>query len=93
MTAKSQTMTAKSKVYRKRGGRVLDYDPWNFDAEVGDFMIDTVGRLYRLEESRGRDKAMSGDLTPRRIKPPHPTATATCGTDGLIRWCWLEEKE
>jgi hypothetical protein len=64
------------KIYRRRGGRVLGWNPWNHDAEVGDFMIDSSGRLWRLGQSRGRNKRDAGDLTPIQIKPPFLDARA-----------------
>ena len=42
----------------------------SFDAEIGDVVIFT-GTPCVLRESRGRDKAASGDLTPVKLKPPY----------------------
>jgi len=71
---------------RRRTTRVLTYNPWNFDAEVGDLMVDSVdGALYRLEESSGWGKRTSGDLTPRRIKPLSTDMVAKI-IDGEIWW-------
>lgn len=61
---------------RRRSAKVLRYDPCNQEAMPGDLMVDLfTGKLYRLEQSSGWGKRMSGDLTPREIPPP---------TDGLI---------
>ena len=58
---------------RRKTARVFGFNPWNFEAEAGDLMVDsTTGRLYRCEESSGPDKAAIGELNPREIKPPLP---------------------
>jgi len=68
--------------------RVLPYDPWNFDAEVGDIMVDSMSeKAYRLYESRGRNKRDAGELTPVEIKKPGKRATLV---DGKLVW---EDKE
>jgi hypothetical protein len=75
------------KLYKHRIGRILRYDPWNDDAEPGDKMVDAEGNAYLLERSTGWGKRAAGELTPRRIKPPHPTAKAAI-RNGQIWWVW-----
>lgn len=71
--------------YRKwRKTRVLPYDPRNWDAEPGDLMVGH-GRLVRLMESNGRDKAALGELTEVDIKPPVEGAMAIL-EDGEVYW-------
>lgn len=70
--------------YRSKA-RVLPWDPWNYSAEVGDLMVNSNGRLYRLAESRGRNKAAAGELTPVLIKPPSPELYAKI-IDGEVWW-------
>ena len=55
--------------------------------EAGWLLVDACGFLYRAEESSGRNKAASGELTPRRIKPPkqYPEARAVL-KDGKVLW-------
>ncbi len=42
---------------------------WDFNAEVGDVLADITGKIFKLYESTGRNKAAAGELTPREIKP------------------------
>lgn len=59
------------KRYRHRKStRVFPYNPWNFDAEPGDLMVDQNGKLFRLRESSGYQKRGAGELTMVEIKPP-----------------------
>lgn len=53
---------------RRTRNRVLPYDPWNMNAEVGDIMVDAMGQAFYLRKSRGRDKAAAGELTPVQFK-------------------------
>jgi len=58
------------KVLKNRKGRCLPYNPWNQDAESGDYMVDCSGRCFRLEESRGQNRRDACELAMRMIKPP-----------------------
>ncbi len=59
--------------YRKRRStRVWGFNPWNFDIEEGDLLVDWNGRLYRATPSRGKNKRDAGELTAVEIKPPGP---------------------
>ena len=49
--------------------RIHGFNAWNMDLEVGDYIVDHNGILYRLTESKGRNKAASGELTPKNITP------------------------
>jgi hypothetical protein len=57
------------KYRRKRSSKVLAYNPWNFNAEPGDLMVDHSGNLFRLEENPSPIIRAGGELRPRRIKP------------------------
>ncbi len=70
--------------YRSKA-KVRRWDPWDFDVEVGDLLVDSFGKLYRAAQSRGRDKAASGELTPITIKPPSPELRAKI-IDGEVWW-------
>lgn len=74
----------KIKRYRSNA-RALSYNERNWDAEVGDLMVDTGGRLYRLTASRGWSKRNLGELTPLLIKPPSPGLCAAI-IDGQVWW-------
>ena len=75
------------KVYKHRVGRILRFNPWNFDAEPGDKMIDHNGVAYLLRQSTGWGKRSVGELTHHRIKPPHPDAKAVIRGDQMW-WVW-----
>jgi len=65
------------KFRRKKGSRVWGFSSWNWEADHGDYMVRHLdGTLWRLEESRGRNKAAAGELTPRKIPPPVAGAIA-----------------
>lgn len=66
---------------RRRSANVLLYNPWNFKAEPGDLMVTNGGTLFRLEESSGWGKRMSGVLYPRQIKPPQKGMVAVIKDD------------
>ena len=73
-------------LYRNRKGRVLPFNPWNYDIEEGDILVRNIdGAAFRAEESSGRNKRDMGELTPRRLKPPHPGMTAII-EDGKMYW-------
>lgn len=75
------------KLFKNRIGNILHYDPYNFDAEAGDKMVDSEGKLFRLVESSGFQKRKSGELTPVRIYPPIPEAKAII-RNKQIWWVW-----
>jgi hypothetical protein len=59
----------------KTTGKVLPYDPYNFNAEPGDIMVDFVnGRAWRLYETPGA-RSRSGELSMRELKKPGMIAT------------------
>jgi hypothetical protein len=70
---------------RRRSAKVKAYYAWDWDAEPGDLMVSGAGELFRLENSRGRDKAAAGDLTPRQIAPPQSGMIAEI-LDGEVWW-------
>lgn len=72
---------------RHRKGSVLPYSEHNFDAEAGDHMVTSDGRLFRLAESRGKFKRAAGVLTPIEIKPPNAKARAVI-RHGEVWWEW-----
>ena len=71
---------------RRRKSHVLRYNERNFDAEVGDLMVDNTGRLYRLEESGGRGKRDLGELYPREIVRAGFKALIEDGEVYFIKW-------
>ena len=73
------------KQLRNRKGRCLQYWPWNQDAEAGDYMVDSLGQVFRLSESNGWAKRAAGELTAREINPPQGYARAII-SDGKIFW-------
>jgi len=78
------------KRYRHRKStRVFPYNPWNFNAEPGDLMVDQNGKLFRLKESSGYQKRGSGELTPVEIKPPPGLFAVMWGMDEV--W-WAKPK-
>jgi hypothetical protein len=80
--------TQRVKKYRRRGGKVYLWNPWNFSAEVGDFMI-RDGKLFKLAESLGWGKRCAGELTPKEIQPPNPEAKASYDPhNDEILWKW-----
>ncbi len=74
--------------YKRRMGEVYGYNPHNFDAEVGDYMVTYDGKLLRLEESRGRNKSAIGELTPRTIQPPRADWIAVIVDSTKIFWAF-----
>lgn len=80
----------KIREYRSKG-KVYGWNPWNWDAEPGDLMVNNLGQLFRIAKSRGRNKAAAGDLTPVLIKPPSPELCAAI-IDGRVWWVKKEEK-
>lgn len=72
-------------------GKVLGYNSWNWGAEPGDVMVNYKGQLFRLVESRGRNKADAGELTPVLVKPPSPDLCAKI-IDGEVWWVRSEVK-
>jgi hypothetical protein len=74
--------------YKRKKGNVYGYNPRNFDAEVGDYMVTYDGQLLRLEESTGRNKSAIGELTPRRIKPPRSGWLAVIVDKTKIFWAF-----
>ncbi len=80
---------------RRKKVRVFGYNPWLAEAEPGDLMVTTGGKLMRLEVSSGRNKRDAGDLTPRTIKPPRPGLIAVYGPKDEVpekRSIWWAEK-
>jgi hypothetical protein len=68
--------------YRKRrSARVWGFNPWNFDIEVGDLLIDKDGKLYRARQHRNRNRRDAGELTAVEIKPPGPGFVARMSPD------------
>ena len=53
---------------------VLNYNPWNFDAEPGDIMV-SQGRAWRLYVRRGGPMAAAGELCMRELKKKGHRAT------------------
>jgi hypothetical protein len=80
----------KVRKYRSKA-RVLHWDPWNEDIEPGDLLVDLHGHLFRAAQSRGRNKAAMGELTPITIKPPSPELRAKI-IDGEVWWVKGVEK-
>ena len=76
------------RMYRTK--RAVYLNDWCWDAESGDLYIDTRGRLFRLQESRGRNKAAAGELTPMQIKPPEFGLYAAL-INGRVWWMWEDE--
>lgn len=48
----------------------MRYNPWNQDAEAGDYMVGLNGDVWRLVVSNGWGKRSAGELSMRRVKPP-----------------------
>ena len=61
--------------------------PWNFAIEEGEVWI-CDGWPHRMTESRGRDKAAAGELTPRRINGPPWARGYDRDTGGV--WHWID---
>ena len=53
--------------------------------EPGDIIVDIDGRMFRCEKSSSWCKRNTGELYPRRIKPPKPGMKATI-IDGEAYW-------
>jgi len=74
------------KKIQMRNGTMWPYNGLNYEICPGDKAICALeGKLYRIEESRGRDKAALGDLTPVEIKPPEWAKRAIL-IDGVGYW-------
>lgn len=43
------------------------YNPWNFDLEHGDRVIDSQGNVFDLYESKGSCKVAAGELSYRLV--------------------------
>jgi len=66
-----------------REGKILPYDPWNFNAEPGDIMVAVFsGRAWRLYEPPGQ-AAKAGELSMRELKKPGMKAILE---DGKLKW-------
>lgn len=79
--------------YRKRRSTLaIPYDPWCPTAEDGNLVVDYLGKLYRLVESRGRQKRETGELSMREIAPPSPEMWARI-IDGEIWWMKGDREE
>ncbi len=72
--------------------RVLPFNPWNFDAEVGDIMVNHWREAYYLRQSRGRNKADAGELTPVQIKREGYHAVVFKEADGHWSMYWVPKK-
>lgn len=72
------------KVIKPRNGRILAYNPRNFDAEPGDYMINPDGNVFRLEASSSGPKRARGELYPRRVNPPGTRALNVGGEWRLV---------
>ena len=84
--SKVDSSTLVGRYRRRRSAKVLHFNQWNQEAEQGDLMVDsTNGKLYRLEQSSGWGKRMSGELTPREIPPPYDGLIA-CIKDDEVWW-------
>lgn len=66
------------------------YNPYNFDLEVGDRVIDSLGCVSDLKESTGFYQRASGVLIAIPCKKPHPNAKAI-QIEGIWYWEWKEE--
>jgi hypothetical protein len=75
---------------RPRKGRVLLYNPKAWDAEVGDYMINSNGDVYRLEANSSLLTRAAGILYPRTIRPPRPGMKPVKIDE---QWFWQKEKE
>lgn len=70
---------------RRRSAKVLVYNPWNFDAEVGDLMVSDNGLLYRMEKSSSWWVNAAGELYARLVHPPRKDMKAVID-HGEIYW-------
>lgn len=73
------------KLLRNRKGRCLRFNPWNQDAEAGDYMVAFNGLVFRLEESSSWYKRAAGELTVREVNPP-PGYSKAILKAGQIFW-------
>ena len=74
---------------RRRSTKVLNYDAWNFEIEIGDLLVNPGGILFRAEESSGWGKACAGELYTREIKPPEVGMKAVIIKDEIY---WVEDE-
>ena len=84
-------MKTPTRYRRRRSAAVLQFDSWNFDAEPGDLMVNGLGQLFRLEESRGRNQRDSATLYARKIQPPADGLVATI-RGGEVYWRKSQEE-
>lgn len=73
----------KRKMRKQVDGRL---NMWDWDAEVGQRVIDLDGKVYDLVESTGWGKRMLGELTPRLAAVQRRGARAK-EIDGV--WYWM----
>lgn len=67
-------------------------NPWDFGAEPSDRVYEPrpdkdCAFIYDLRESRGRNKAAAGELTPQLVVKDGKPRQAVLDDDGL--WYWL----
>ncbi len=68
--------------------KVLGYNPWNFDAQPGDIMVDrSTGKAWRLYERKGGPSAAAGELQMYPLKKPGFRATIQNG-----QLVWISEE-
>ena len=80
-------------VHRTRRERnILYFNPWNMDADVGDYMITIDGEAYRLEESSGWARRTSGELYPRTIRKSGYKATIEKDENGENILVWVKNE-
>lgn len=71
---------------------VASYNPWNWKAEVGERVYRycgsgvTIAFMFDLRESRGRNKAAAGELTPHSVKKNGQLRLAI-NIDDIWYWC------
>ncbi len=58
------------KLLKNRKGDCRPFNPWDQSIEPGDYLVRSDGVVFRAEESGGRDKRDSGELSMRTVKPP-----------------------
>ena len=74
---------------RKRIGKVLWYNPWNKNTEVGDNVVCPFsGKAWKIYESNGWGKRALGELSMREIKKEGYKATIK--DDELV---WVKQDE
>ena len=72
---------------KRRSGepvRVLNYNPWNFNAEEGDIMVGG-GKAWRLCSRKGSWAAAAGELYMYPLHGFHPGKRAAI-VDGKLVW-------